>query len=61
MSGNLKEWTDDQPGVDPIYVVRGGSYQSPEFGLTCQTDLSQATGATVLSTLGFRCCDSDGP
>lgn len=59
LSGNVKEWTND-PGdtVDGqmLYVVRGGSYESPEIGLRCQTLLSQAIATTVLPTLGFRCC-----
>ncbi len=64
MSGNVKEWTNDlksAPGAPvPNYAVRGGSYISPELGLTCQTDLSQQLASTVLPSLGFRCC-SGGP
>jgi len=44
-----------------IYVMRGGSYESPELGLTCGTDLSRATADTLLPTLGFRCCNNAGP
>ncbi|MBN8609390.1 MAG: SUMF1/EgtB/PvdO family nonheme iron enzyme [Deltaproteobacteria bacterium] len=65
LSGNVKEWTADARGTsaagDPIYVVRGGSYDSPALGLTCQTDLSRATDDTLLGTLGFRCCSSTAP
>ncbi len=65
MSGNAKEWTSDQRGVASnggrIFVVRGGSHESPEFGLTCATELSRATEDTLLPTLGFRCCSDDGP
>jgi hypothetical protein len=64
MSGNVKEWTDDLRGtVDgrAIHVVRGGSYESPERGLTCETDLSRATVDTLLPTLGFRCCSNSPP
>ncbi len=65
LSGNVKEWTDDGrgqtgEGVD-IYVVRGGSYESPELGLTCQTELSQATAPSALPGLGFRCCSDTAP
>ncbi len=63
MSGNVKEWTDDMQGTvmgSPIYVVRGGSDESPRLGLTCTTDLSRATHDTLLPTLGFRCC-ADAP
>ncbi|UJR83855.1 formylglycine-generating enzyme family protein [Sandaracinus amylolyticus] len=65
MSGNAKEWTADQRGSASgggrIFVVRGGSHESPQLGLTCTTELSRATEDTLLGTLGFRCCDSDGP
>jgi hypothetical protein len=63
MSGNLKEWTSEMRGMtggENIYVVRGGSYESPKLGLTCQTDLSRASADTVLPSIGFRCC-SDTP
>jgi hypothetical protein len=65
MSGNLKEWTSEQPVImptppEPIYVLRGGSYESPQLGLTCQTTLSRASASTVLPNVGFRCC-SDMP
>jgi MYXO-CTERM domain-containing protein len=59
MSGNAKEWTDDEEGMvgdQTLYVVRGGSYQSPELGLRCEVLLSQQIATTVLPTLGFRCC-----
>ena len=67
LSGNVKEWTDDERGTSgppddlPIYVIRGGSFLSPERGLECGTDLSRATADTVLPGLGFRCCSSTGP
>ncbi len=64
LSGNIKEWTADERGMSggsPIVVIRGGSHESPELGLTCVTDLSRATADTILPTLGFRCCDDDGP
>jgi formylglycine-generating enzyme required for sulfatase activity len=64
LSGNVKEWTNDQRGTvggSAIHVVRGGSYDSPELGLTCSTDLSRATVDTLLPTLGFRCCSSTAP
>ncbi|HET6334330.1 MAG TPA: MopE-related protein [Polyangiales bacterium] len=61
MSGNLKEWTNDLQGTtgsppENIYVLRGGSYESPELGMTCQTTLSRASASTVLPNVGFRCC-----
>lgn len=65
MSGNLKEWIDDFRGTTAggadIYVVRGGGYESPRFGATCDTDLSRATVDTLLPSIGFRCCRDDAP
>jgi formylglycine-generating enzyme required for sulfatase activity len=65
LSGNVKEWTNDLRGSASggrgIYVIRGGSVESPRLGLTCDTTLSQATEDTLLPTIGFRCCDDDGP
>ena len=64
LAGNLKEWTDDMRGSaggSPIEVVRGGSYESPALGLTCQTELSQQIATTVLPSLGFRCCSDTAP
>jgi hypothetical protein len=65
LSGNLREWTDDQTGVttggDPIYVVRGGEYHTPAPGLTCDFTLSQAVSTVVLPTIGFRCCSDTAP
>jgi hypothetical protein len=65
LSGNVKEWTADARGTSDggqtIYVIRGGSYESPALGLTCGTELSRATEDTILPTLGFRCCSDSGP
>lgn len=65
MSGNLREWTDDQRGKTaenvPIYVVRGGAYHTPVEGLTCNFELSQAVADVVLPAIGFRCCSSNPP
>ncbi len=67
MSGNAKEWTNDQQGMtsgampQPIYVVRGGAYGSPSVGLTCATTFSQASADTSLPDIGFRCCSTTAP
>jgi len=65
LSGNAKEWTDDQRGTTgdgvPIHVVRGGSYQSPRIGLTCGTTLSQAAATPGQAAIGFRCCSDGAP
>lgn len=64
MSGNVKEWTAEPNGMPrslssggtPIYLVRGGSYESPELGLSCTTELAQAAAFPGQTALGFRCC-----
>lgn len=67
LSGNAKEWTSDQQGTtsgatpQPIYVVRGGSFLSPQVGLTCSTTFSRAAANVTLEDLGFRCCSSTAP
>jgi len=60
LSGNVKEWVNQLSG-GTIHVIRGGSFESPRLGLTCQTTLSQAQASTVLPGLGFRCCSDAAP
>jgi hypothetical protein len=65
LSGNLKEWTDDITGqtddlVD-IAVLRGGAYDTPAQGATCDFRSSRAAVDTVLPTIGFRCCSDTAP
>lgn len=65
LSGNLREWTDDLRGTtamgDPVYVIRGGEYQTPWPGLGCAFDQSQAAASVPLPTVGFRCCSDSTP
>jgi formylglycine-generating enzyme required for sulfatase activity len=57
MSGNLREWTLEQPDTDKdIHVVRGGSFNTPMKGLDCLFRTSQAEDGVVLPAIGFRCC-----
>jgi hypothetical protein len=55
LSGNLREWTDDEPEPD-IFVVRGGSFNTPAIGLSCPFTMSRVAGDAVLPAVGFRCC-----
>jgi formylglycine-generating enzyme required for sulfatase activity len=59
MSGNLKEWTSTQiqPGA---FNIRGGGYDTPAGGLSCQFDFVSADPSFLFANLGFRCC-SDPP
>ena len=65
LSGNLKEWTSEvftgTGGNPDIAVLRGGAYDSPNLGATCQFRSSRATLDTVLPTIGFRCCSLTAP
>jgi hypothetical protein len=61
LSGNVKEWVNTQGSSAGIYEIRGGSFESPQLGLTCQTTLSQAESTSVLPGLGFRCCSTTAP
>jgi hypothetical protein len=67
LSGNAREWTDEisgdsgPPDFTPIAVTKGGSYITPEEGLTCTFDLSRAITTTRLPSLGFRCCGDAAP
>ncbi|MCP4601239.1 MAG: SUMF1/EgtB/PvdO family nonheme iron enzyme [Proteobacteria bacterium] len=55
ISGNLREWTQENPSPD-YYVVRGGSFNTPKIGLTCDFKTSQAKNEVILQAIGFRCC-----
>jgi formylglycine-generating enzyme required for sulfatase activity len=62
LSGNVAEWTSTLTGNTgapanlSIYVTKGGSYLTPQSGLTCQFNLSRATSNAITPSLGFRCC-----
>ncbi|MBL0215231.1 MAG: SUMF1/EgtB/PvdO family nonheme iron enzyme [Myxococcales bacterium] len=59
LSGNLKEWTDDITGTTSggtnIAVLRGGSYETPKVGATCDFRTTRAAINTLESSNGFRC------
>jgi len=65
LSGNLREWTNDITGVtgtgQNIAVLRGGSYQTPAVGATCQFRTSRAAVNVIEDTNGFRCCRATAP
>jgi hypothetical protein len=65
LSGNLKEWTDDITGQTPggtnIAVLRGGAFDTPSHGATCDFRTSRAAVDTILPTIGFRCCSDSAP
>lgn len=65
MSGNLKEWTNDITGTttggDPIAVLRGGAYDTPAVGATCDFRLTRSGSDVLEVTNGFRCCRPTAP
>nr|MBP9086802.1 SUMF1/EgtB/PvdO family nonheme iron enzyme [Kofleriaceae bacterium] len=65
MSGNLKEWTNEITGTTSggisIAVLRGGAYDSPALGATCDFRSTRAAINVVLPTVGFRCCKASAP
>ena len=62
LSGNAGEWTSTTTGTTgapqnlAIAMVKGGSYNTPGAGLTCQFSLSRFAVNAILPELGFRCC-----
>jgi Sulfatase-modifying factor enzyme 1/Putative metal-binding motif len=62
LSGNVSEWSDKQVSTTtgtpayPIMALHGGSYLTPQNGLTCKFDFDVITTNAVLPSLGFRCC-----
>ena len=65
LSGNLEEWTDDITGFTsgniPIAVLRGGSYETPKVGATCDFRTTRAAINTLEAANGFRCCRATAP
>ena len=62
MSGNVAEWEDScsstSGAATDLCNVRGGSYLSPQAGMTCKTSGAQPPRArnTTADDLGIRCC-----
>jgi hypothetical protein len=42
-------------------VLRGGAYDTPSIGATCQFRTSRAAVNIVEATNGFRCCRATAP
>jgi len=62
MSGNLKEWTNDQKSTSPsAHTVRGGGYDNIYPGLTCDFTFAVMPDTFYYPNLGFRCCSDTAP
>ncbi|HUQ03463.1 MAG TPA: MopE-related protein [Kofleriaceae bacterium] len=65
LSGNLKEWTNDitgqTAGGTSIAVLRGGAYDTPAVGATCDFRTSRAAVNVLEPEYGFRCCRLTAP
>jgi hypothetical protein len=62
LSGNLSEWTGT-PVIDSgitYYKVRGGAYDTPPGGTTCEFDFELGQQGFANADVGFRCC-ADNP
>ncbi|RYZ03212.1 MAG: hypothetical protein EOO73_28415 [Myxococcales bacterium] len=63
LSGNVSEWSDSKQGATTgtpkydIMSLHGGSFLTPQNGLTCKFDFDVISTNAVLPSLGFRCCD----
>jgi hypothetical protein len=55
MSGNVQEWTST-PVSTGVFSVRGGAYDTPAGGLTCQFNFVSFSHDFEYGNLGFRCC-----
>jgi hypothetical protein len=55
MSGNVQEWTST-PVSTGVFSVRGGAFDTPAGGLTCQFSFVSFSHDFEYSNLGFRCC-----
>ena len=54
LSGNLREFTT--PRSVAVNPIRGGGYNSPRFGMTCQFNWSVVDDQFRFPNTGFRCC-----
>jgi len=65
LSGNLKEWTNEITGQTTggvnIAVLRGGAFDTPAVGATCDFRTSRAAVNVLEATYGFRCCRATAP
>jgi formylglycine-generating enzyme required for sulfatase activity len=48
-------------GQGPTAVLRGGAYDSPLLGATCDFRSTRVGVNVVLPTVGFRCCKATAP
>jgi hypothetical protein len=58
LSGNLAEWTSTTVtnGGTTYYKVRGGAYDSPSGGTSCEFDFDILPATFANANVGFRCC-----
>ncbi|RMH40294.1 MAG: hypothetical protein D6689_14200 [Deltaproteobacteria bacterium] len=62
-SGNVKEWVTDPRLVSgvTVHTLRGGAYDNPSGGLTCDFDFTVADASFRFPNVGFRCCARSCP
>jgi hypothetical protein len=63
LSGNLMEWTSDNQvlGGTTYYAVRGGAFNTPGGGTTCEFSFNILPTGFANNDVGFRCCADSAP
>jgi formylglycine-generating enzyme required for sulfatase activity len=63
MSGNLMEWTSTtvMSGGTTYYKIRGGAFNSPSGGTSCEFDFDIQQQGFANSDVGYRCCFDSPP
>ena len=63
LSGNVAEWTSTQVVYNGVtyYKVRGGAYNNPSGGTSCNFDFVIQTANYQFNDIGFRCCATNTP
>ena len=55
LTGNLQEWTASKGREDSKYVIKGGSFKTPQFQSRCSFSRDE-TPLIKQDDIGFRCC-----
>jgi formylglycine-generating enzyme required for sulfatase activity len=63
LSGNVAEWTSTQVLYNGVtyYRVRGGAYNNPATGISCNFDFVIEQPTYEYTDVGFRCCADNPP
>jgi formylglycine-generating enzyme required for sulfatase activity len=61
LSGNVSEWTSSvvRASGTSYFKIRGGAFDTPKSGTTCEFDFEIARAGFLSGEVGFRCCADD--